>query len=72
MQDHRELSDEPHPASGHRTPREIAKDEAGPIGGTPDQAPKHLRAENGPVRPPDESLEPPAGSESELGRPARP
>ena len=26
---------EPHPASSHRTPREIAKDEAGPIGGTP-------------------------------------
>lgn len=50
---------EPHPASSHRTPREIAKDEAGPIGGTPNPH-KNLRAENGPVRPLDKSPEQPA------------
>lgn len=51
---------EPHPASSHRTPREIAKDEAGPIGGTPNHPHTSLPAENGPVRPLDKSLEQPA------------
>lgn len=49
--------DEPHPASSHRTPREIAKDEAGPIGGHPNK--KTLRAENGPIGPLDKSPEQP-------------
>lgn len=30
---------EPHPKSGHRTPVEIARDEAGPVQPAPDQAP---------------------------------
>lgn len=28
----------PHPASSHRTPRQIAKDEAGPVGRKPTEA----------------------------------
>ncbi len=60
--------DEPHPVSGHRTPSEIAKDEAGPIGETPNHPHKNLRADNGPVRPLDKSPEQPAGSKSGLRR----
>ena len=52
--------DDPHPMSGHRTPREIAEDEAGAIGGTSSHPLKNLRAENGPLRPPDKSPEEPA------------
>lgn len=64
--------DNPHPASSHRTPDEIAKDEAGPIGETPNHhPPKNLRAENRPVPPLDKSPEQPAGSKSGLQRPAR-
>ena len=49
--------DDPHPMSGHRTPREIAEDEAGAIGGTSSHPLKNLRAENGPARSPDKSPE---------------
>lgn len=74
--------DEPHPASSHRTPVEIAKDEAGPIGGKPNDPDKKLPgddkklpaddkklpADNGPlVKPPVQ----PAGSKSGLKRRAR-
>ncbi len=51
--------DEPPPVSGHRTPREIAEDEA-IGGGRPNHPDKNLRAENGPVRPPDKPPEQPA------------
>jgi hypothetical protein len=38
MSDPREATHvNPHPVSGHRTPREIAEDEAGPIGQPPDE-----------------------------------
>lgn len=37
---------DPHPMNGHRTPREIAEDEAGAIGGTSSHPLKNLRAEN--------------------------
>lgn len=51
MSDPSELSKaEPHPASSHRTPHEIAEDEAGPIGGARHRTRKDLRAEDGPVR----------------------
>jgi hypothetical protein len=42
----------PHPVSGHRTPREIAEDEAGRIG-QPDDAisPKQLSGESAPQSP---------------------
>lgn len=49
--------DDPHPMSGHRTPREIAEDEVGAIGGTSSHPLKNLRAENGPTRPLDKSPE---------------
>jgi hypothetical protein len=50
MSDPRELHEgEPRPASAHRTPREIAEDEAGPIGRH-----KNIRADQGPVRKLDE------------------
>jgi hypothetical protein len=59
MRDPSELyQDDPHPVSGHRTPREIAEDEAGAIGGTRNDPHKNLRADNGPVRPLDKSPEP--------------
>ena len=51
---------EPHPVSGHRTPREIAEDEAGPIGESPNRARKIVRSDQGPVRKLDESPEEPA------------
>ncbi|MFL5572415.1 MAG: hypothetical protein ACJ78R_02765 [Gemmatimonadaceae bacterium] len=56
MSDTRNSTDsEPHPASSHRTPHEIAEDEAGPIGGGVRNHPrKNLRAEDGPVRKLDE------------------
>ena len=39
----------PHPVSGHRTPREIAEDEAGPIGQPDEDAPaKELSGEASP------------------------
>ena len=61
MSDPTELyQDDPHPVSGHRTPRDIAKDEAGPIGRTPNHLHTNLRAENGPVRPLDKSPGQPA------------
>jgi hypothetical protein len=41
---------EPHPVSSHRTPREIAEDEAGPIGESPNRVRKTVRADQGPVR----------------------
>ncbi len=64
---------EPHPVSSHRTPSEIAKDEAGPIGEAPNHHPNKetLPAENGPVRPLDKSPEQPARSKSGLKRRAR-
>lgn len=63
---------EPHPVSSHRTPREIAKDEAGPIGEAPNHPNKEtLPAENGPVGPLDKSPEQPARSKSGLKRRAR-
>lgn len=51
MSDPRELHEgEPKPASAHRTPREIAEDEAGPIGDGSKGHTKNLRADQGPVR----------------------
>ena len=44
-----------HPASGHRTPREITSDEAGPIGGSLAYLQKKLRADDGLLRPVDKS-----------------
>jgi hypothetical protein len=41
---------DPHPVSGHRTPRDIAEDEVGDIEGTRNDPHKNLRADNGPVR----------------------
>ena len=41
---------DPHPVSGHRTPREIAKDEAGPIG-QPDENTKQAPRETSPRKP---------------------
>jgi hypothetical protein len=41
---------EPHPVSAHRTPEEIAKDEAGPIGDGSKAEHKKPAAEKGPVR----------------------
>lgn len=69
MSDPTELNKaEPHPVSSHRTPLEIAKDEAGPIGGNPNDPDKKLRADNGPLdKPPVQ----PAGSKSGLKRRAR-
>ncbi len=58
MSDPRELhKTEPHPVSGHRTPREIAEDEAGPIGDSSNPAHKKVRADPGPVRKLDELSE---------------
>ena len=52
MRDPSELyQDDQHPVSGHRTPREIAEDEAGAIGETSSHPLKNLRGDNGPVRP---------------------
>ena len=51
MSDPRELHKaEPHPVSGHRTPREIAEDEAGPIGDSSKSAHKKVASDQGPVR----------------------
>ncbi len=62
MSDPTELNKaEPHPASSHRTPLEIAKDEAGPIGGHPNDPNKNLPADNGPL---DKLPEQPARSKS--------
>jgi hypothetical protein len=41
---------QPHPESSHRTPREIAEDEAGAIGDGRKAQPKNLRVDQGPVR----------------------
>jgi hypothetical protein len=58
MSDPRELHKaEPHPVSGHRTPREIAEDEAGPIGDSSKRADKNVPADQGPVRKLDKSTE---------------
>jgi hypothetical protein len=55
MSDPRELHEgEPRPASAHRTPREIAEDEAGPIGHPSNGRHKNIRADQGPVRKLDE------------------
>ncbi len=68
MSDPTELNKaEPHPASSHRTPLEIAEDEAGPIGGNPND-PDTLRADNGPLHKPPMQ---PAGSKPGLKRRAR-
>jgi len=51
MRDPSELyQDDPHPVSGHRTPREIGEDEAGAIGGSRNDPHINPRADNGPVR----------------------
>ena len=69
MSDPTELNKaEPHPVSSHRTPLEIAKDEAGPIGGNPiggnpNDPDKKLGADNGPL---DKPPEQPARSKSGL------
>jgi len=56
MSDPRDLSAvEPHPSSSHRTPHEIAEDEAGPIGGYPKRPGNKIRADDGPVSKPDKS-----------------
>jgi hypothetical protein len=56
MSDLRELHKaEPHPVSSHRTPHEIAEDEAGPIGDTSNPAHKNVPADEGPVRKLDKS-----------------
>ncbi|HJP84914.1 MAG TPA: hypothetical protein VJ852_02940 [Gemmatimonadaceae bacterium] len=39
----------PHPSSSHRTPSEIAEDEAGPIGGDGYRRDARVPANNGPV-----------------------
>jgi hypothetical protein len=41
---------QPHPESSHRTPRDIAEDEAGPIGDGRKAQPKNVPADQGPVR----------------------
>jgi hypothetical protein len=41
---------QPRPDSSHRTPRDIAEDEAGPIGDGTKAQPKNLRVDQGPVR----------------------
>lgn len=41
---------EPHPDSSHRSPREIAEDEAGPIGDGRKAQPRKVPADQGPVR----------------------
>jgi hypothetical protein len=57
MSDPRELHKaEPHPVSGHRTPREIAEDEAGPIGDSSNRD-KNVPVDQGPVRKLDKSTE---------------
>jgi hypothetical protein len=71
MSDPSELNKpEPHPVSGHRTPREIAEDEAGPIGDKSNRPEKKIRADQGPVRKLVEPPERPADSKPEpRGRP---
>ena len=59
---------EPHPVSGHRTPREIAEDEAGPIGEASNNPDRKVRADQGPVRKLGGSPEQPADSESDSDR----
>jgi hypothetical protein len=55
MSDPSELHEgEPKPVSAHRTPREIAKDEAGPIGDTSKGQTRNIRADQGPVKKVDE------------------
>ena len=50
MRDPSELyQDDPHPVSGHRTPREIGEDEVGAIAGIRNDLHKNPRADNGPV-----------------------
>ncbi len=41
---------QPRPESSHRTPREIAEDEAGPIGDGSKGHHKKLQADQGPIR----------------------
>ena len=57
-----EYSDELHPSSSHRTPGEIAEDEAGPMGGFPNHALLNFPAHNEPTRRPEVSLDDPAAS----------
>ena len=72
MSDPRDLgTQEQHPASSHRTPHEIAEDEAGPIGGGRAQPRKKLQAEDGPVRKLDKSPEETPESKSASRRGAR-
>ena len=59
---------EPHPVSSHRTPREIAEDEAGPIGEASNNPDRKVRADQGPVRKLGGSPEEPPKSESESDR----
>lgn len=64
---------EPHPASSHRTPHEIAEDEAGPIGGGVRNHPRrNLRAEDGPVRKLDKQSDESGASKSGKDSKARP
>ncbi|HEX9309764.1 MAG TPA: hypothetical protein VF887_03035 [Gemmatimonadaceae bacterium] len=72
MSDPRDTTtNEPHPASSHRTPHEIAEDEEGPIGGHRNLARKNLRAEDGPVRKLDKSPEEPPEPKSASKRRSR-
>ena len=51
MIDQREREEgNPHPSSSHRTPSEIAEDEAGPIGGDGYRRGAAARPNNGPVQ----------------------
>jgi len=69
MSDPSELHNvEPHPVSSHRTPREIAEDEAGPIGESANRPDRKIRADQGPVRKLGGSLERPPDSKSESKR----
>ena len=69
MSDPTELNKaEPHPASSHRTPLEIAKDLGGPLGGHPNYPSKNLPADNGSL---DKPPEQPARSKSGLKGRAR-
>ena len=57
---------DPHPISSHRTPEQIAEDEAGLIG---DRDPRYAKrlVEEGQVRKYDERVEPEQGSERKPG-----
>jgi hypothetical protein len=66
---------EPHPVSAHRTPHEIAEDEAGPIGDATKGDQKTIHADQGPVRKLDESIEeekPRSKPENEMDRKSKP